>query len=112
MARLIIAALAAAVAMHANAAQPYESTYATPAATATLIRDATILTGTGARLDGSDLLIADGRIAAIGADLSAPPGALVIDALDQWVTPGLIDVHSHLGVYASPGADAHNDSNE
>jgi imidazolonepropionase-like amidohydrolase len=100
MSRLIIAALAAAAAMHANAAVP------------TLIRDATIFTGTGARLDGADLLLVDGRIAAVGADLPAPQGALVIDARDKWVTPGLIDVHSHLGVYASPGVNAHNDGNE
>jgi imidazolonepropionase-like amidohydrolase len=100
MPRLIIAALAAAVAMHANAAAPV------------LIRDATILTGTGARLDGADLLLVDGRIAAIGADLNVPQATLVIDARDKWVTPGLIDVHSHLGVYASPGVSAHNDGNE
>jgi imidazolonepropionase-like amidohydrolase len=90
---------------------PYPSTYEPPPSTATLIRGATILTGTGARLEG-DILMADGRIAAVGPNLSAPDGARVIDAKGRWVTPGLIDVHSHLGVYPSPGVNAHNDGNE
>ena len=36
----------------------------------------------------------------------------MIDADGRWITPGLIDVHSHLGVYPSPGAKAHSDGNE
>ena len=91
---------------------PYPSTYQAGAATATLIRGATVLTGTGTRLDNADVLIANGRIEAVGPSLSAPAGARVIDASGRWVTPGLIDVHSHLGVYATPGVDAHSDGNE
>ncbi|HEX2252506.1 MAG TPA: amidohydrolase [Thermoanaerobaculia bacterium] len=78
----------------------------------TLITGATVLTGTGERIDGGSVLLADGRIAAVGRDLQAPSGARVVDAAGKWVTPGLIDVHSHLGVYASPGVDAHSDGNE
>jgi len=77
-----------------------------------LIRHATVLTGTGERLDDADVLIVDGSIEAVGRNLAAPVGATEIDARDRWVTPGLIDVHSHLGVYASPGVDAHSDGNE
>jgi imidazolonepropionase-like amidohydrolase len=77
----------------------------------TLIRNAVILDGTGQRIDGSDLLLQDGRIAAIGPGLAAD-GAEIIDAQGRWVTPGLIDVHSHLGVYASPAVNAHQDGNE
>ena len=91
---------------------PYPSTYRAGAATATLIRGATVLTGTGTRLDNADVLIANGRIEAVGPSLNAPAGARVIDASGRWVTPGLIDVHSHLGVYPTPGVDAHNDGNE
>ncbi|HUG03349.1 MAG TPA: amidohydrolase [Steroidobacteraceae bacterium] len=92
---------------------PYSSTYQAGASGAPiLIRNATILTGTGTRLDGGDLLIENGRIAAIGSKLTAPDGAAVIDANGRWVTPGLIDVHSHLGVYPSPSINAHSDGNE
>jgi imidazolonepropionase-like amidohydrolase len=93
-------------------ANPYPSTYQAAAAPATLIRGATVLTGTGARLDNSDVLIANGRIEAVGQNLNAPAGARVIEASGRWVTPGLIDVHSHLGVYASPGVNASGDGNE
>jgi len=94
------------------AALPFPSTYAPPPQAPTLIRHATVLTGTGERLDDADVLIVDGRIAAVGRGLTAPAGATGIDARDRWVTPGLIDVHSHLGVYSSPGVDAHSDGNE
>jgi imidazolonepropionase-like amidohydrolase len=94
------------------AAQPYPSTYRAPQAPPVLIRSATVLTGTGSRLDGADVLIVDGRISAVGAGLTAPEGAQVIEASGRWVTPGLIDVHSHLGVYPSPAVRAHSDGNE
>jgi imidazolonepropionase-like amidohydrolase len=96
----------------APARAPFASTYHAPASGATLIRDATVLTGTGERIDGGDVLLEDGRIKAVGPALAAPAGAQVIDASGRWVTPGLIDVHSHLGVYASPGTDAADDGNE
>ena len=103
---------AEAVAVPAAPANPYPSTYQPAAAPATLIRGATVLTGTGARLDNADVLISNNRIEAVGQNLNAPAGARVIDASGRWVTPGLIDVHSHLGVYASPGVNASSDGNE
>ena len=90
----------------------YPSTYEPGPHPPTLIRDATVLTGTGARLDEADVLMIDGKIAAVGKDLDAPEDARVIDARGRWVTPGLIDVHSHLGVYPSPSVTAHSDGNE
>ncbi|MCD9033707.1 amidohydrolase [Luteimonas sp. Y-2-2-4F] len=91
---------------------PYPSTYRPIAGPPVLIRGATVLTGTGERLDGADVLMVDGRIEAVGAGLEAPAGASVVDGTGKWVTPGLIDVHSHLGVYPSPGVRAHSDGNE
>lgn len=90
---------------------PYPSTYEPRRSEPLLIINATILTGTGARLDGADLRIEDGRIKDVGLALPRA-GARVIDAEGRWVTPGLIDVHSHLGVYPSPGLNAHSDGNE
>jgi imidazolonepropionase-like amidohydrolase len=91
---------------------PFPSTYTPAASGATLIRHATVLTGTGTRIDNADVLIVAGKIEAVGSNLSLPAGGTQIDAKDRWVTPGLIDVHSHLGVYASPGVTAHSDGNE
>ena len=54
----------------------------------------------------------DGKIAGVGENLEAPDGATVIDGAGKWVTPGIIDVHSHLGVYPSPMADSLSDGNE
>ena len=48
----------------------------------------------------------------MGRDLAAPDGAIVIDGTGKWVTPGIIDVHSHLGDYPSPAVTAHSDGNE
>jgi len=93
-------------------ADPFPSTYAPVASAPVLLRNATVLTGTGERLEGADVLLRDGRIAAVGTGLEAPEGARVVDATGRWVTPGLIDVHSHLGVYPSPGVTAHEDGNE
>jgi imidazolonepropionase-like amidohydrolase len=105
-------AATAVIAAGAQAADdPFPSTYQPAASQPTLIRNATVLDGTGRRLDGADVLMRDGRIVAVGAAL-AGDDASVIDARGRWVTPGLIDVHSHLGVYSRPDVNAHQDGNE
>ena len=91
---------------------PYASTYRAIAAGPVLIRNATVLTGTGARLDGADVLMRAGKVVAVGVGLDAPADATRVDGSGKWITPGLIDVHSHLGVYSSPGVNAHSDGNE
>ncbi|TVP44039.1 MAG: amidohydrolase [Gemmatimonadales bacterium] len=91
---------------------PFPSTYRAFPSTPTLIRDATILTGTGEIIEGGAILLRDGRIAEVGRDVAAPAGATIIDGSGMWVTPGIIDTHSHLGVYASPGVAANADGNE
>ncbi|NJD32204.1 MAG: amidohydrolase [Gammaproteobacteria bacterium] len=105
------AALAACAGPALAADEPYPSTYQSHPGPPTLIRNAIVLDGTGRRLDGADVLMRDGKIVAVGPGLDAA-GATVVDARGRWVTPGLIDVHSHLGVYASPGVNATQDGNE
>jgi imidazolonepropionase-like amidohydrolase len=63
-----------------------------------LIRNATILTVTHGTLEKGDILIKDGKIAAVGSGLQAPADALVIDASGQFVMPGIIDCHSHIAI--------------
>ncbi|MBT8081064.1 MAG: amidohydrolase [Gammaproteobacteria bacterium] len=93
------------------ASTPFESRYEPLPSGTTLITGATVLTGAGERLDDADILIENGRITAVGSDLGAD-GADVVDAAGKWVTPGIIDVHSHRGVYSSPGTESHSDGNE
>ena len=134
--RIVAAALAAALAVgcagHESEAQsasaqnkasatprysppddPYPSTYRVYPGTLTAITGATIFDGEGGRIDNGTIVLADGRIHAVGgADTPIPEGAVRIDGAGRWVTPGVIDVHSHLGDYPSPGVEAHSDGNE
>jgi imidazolonepropionase-like amidohydrolase len=78
-----------------------------------VIRNATVLTATGKKLENASIYVKDGRIEGLGDKaLSVPQGIKEVDGTGKFVTPGLIDAHSHLGVYASPGVDAHDDGNE
>lgn len=106
----LLVALAGAAA--ASPGEPYASTYQPIRSAPVLIRQATVLDGDGQKLENADVLMQDGRIAAVGTGLKAPEGASVVDGHGKWVTPGIIDVHSHLGVYASPGVSANEDGNE
>src|SRR5437667_6431335 len=91
----------------------YPSTYVRHPNPPVLIRNATIMTATGQEISNGSILLKDGRIVAVGAKVDAPPpGAVVVDGTGKYVTPGLIDDHSHLGVYAAPGTDAESDGNE
>lgn len=78
------------------------------------ITGATLLLGTGARIEGGTIVLSGGRISAVGrsADVAVPAGARVIDGRGKFVTPGLIDTHSHMGVYAVPHTQATADGNE
>jgi imidazolonepropionase-like amidohydrolase len=72
-----------------------------PAPAVTVIRNATILTVANGTIPKGSILIRDGRIAAVGPDLSVPTGATVIDADGRFVMPGIIDAHSHIAVEGS-----------
>src|SRR5215472_15140467 len=60
-------------------AQLYPSTYRVPSSPPTLIRHATVLTGTGTRLNGADVLIVNGTIQSVGPNLQPPPQTRIID---------------------------------
>ncbi|MFQ5414618.1 MAG: amidohydrolase family protein [Phycisphaerae bacterium] len=62
-----------------------------------LIRNATVIPVTAPTLHDASILIRDGRIEAVGADIAAPEGVTVIDATGRFVIPGFVDAHSHLG---------------
>jgi imidazolonepropionase-like amidohydrolase len=94
------------------AEQPFQSTYKPLPSRATLIRNATILTAAGPVIQNGSVLMQNGKIAAVGTSVSAPADVVVVDATGKWVTPGIIDTHSHLGVYSSPGITALSDGNE
>jgi len=81
---------------------PFLSTYRPLPRQDTLIVHATILDGAGGRIDGGSVLVRDGRVAAISAGTIDSHGAKVIDAHGRWLTPGIIDVHSHDGTYVVP----------
>ena len=91
---------------------PFPSTYALPASRPTAIVGANILTGTGQFVRNGTVLMRDGKIEAVGEGLAAPAGYDVIQAQGRWVTPGVIDAHSHLGVYPAPSVAALSDGNE
>ncbi|HTS89577.1 MAG TPA: amidohydrolase [Gemmatimonadales bacterium] len=90
----------------------YPSTYHRHSNSPVFIRNATILTAAGPELTHASIAFRDGRIVAVGADLTPDPDATVIDGTGKFVTPGIIDVHSHIGVYSAPGTFAESDGNE
>lgn len=92
---------------------PYPSTYHAYAGRPTAVRGVTIFDGEGGRIDNGVALFADGKVVSIGGpDTAIPAGYDVVDGSGKYLTPGVIDIHSHLGVYPSPSVDAHSDGNE
>ena len=92
--------------------EAFKSTYSPLPSTMTAITGATILDGLGGTLEDATILMDGGKIMAVGTGISIPGGATVIDGKGKWITPGIIDNHSHLGVYPSPGTQSHSDGNE
>ena len=90
----------------------YPSTYRRRPNPPVLIRNATVLTAAGPELRNASVLFQDGTIVAVGGTVQAPANATVVDGSGKWVTPGIIDTHSHIGVYAAPGTQAEGDGNE
>ena len=94
-------------------ADPYPSTYKPYPSTPTAIRGATIYDGEGGRIERGVVFMSGGKVTAVGGpDTPIPDGTTIIDGTGKWVTPGVIDIHSHLGDYPSPQVEALSDGNE
>ncbi|HZV84305.1 MAG TPA: amidohydrolase [Brevundimonas sp.] len=92
---------------------PFPSTYRGLPRENMAIVGGTVFTGAGQRIENGVVILTDGRVTAVGgADTAVPGGHRVVDARGRFVTPGIIDVHSHLGVYPSPGVSGMSDGNE
>ncbi len=76
------------------------------------IKGGKVLTITQGIIEGGTVLIEDGKIRAVGKDIAIPRGGEVVDATGKWVTPGLIDAHSHVAIFGEPMVEATNDGNE
>ncbi len=92
---------------------PFPSTYRGLPRENMAIVGGTVFTGAGQRIDNGVVIVTDGRVAAVGGPSTAiPAGHRRVDAAGRFVTPGVIDTHSHLGVYPSPGVQGMSDGNE
>ena len=89
----------------------YASTYKPLAPENIVIRNATVFDGNGNKFQNFDVHFSDGKIQAIGLRLVAD-GAQEIDGTGKFVTPGIIDNHSHMGVYPAPSVRTSSDGNE
>ncbi|TRD11263.1 amidohydrolase [Erythrobacter insulae] len=91
---------------------PFPSTYSAYPGAPTALVGATVYDGAGNRIEGGTVLFRDGKVEAVGGSDLSTAGYTVLDGSGKFVTPGIIDIHSHLGDYPSPGVDAHSDGNE
>ena len=90
---------------------PFESNYKPLASERTLIKSVNLYEGLGNEYSNFDVLIDNGIIEEIGKDI-VDGDATIIDAKGKWLTPGIIDIHSHMGVYPAPGVRTSSDGNE
>jgi imidazolonepropionase-like amidohydrolase len=88
----------------------------TPSATAgpIVFRGARLCTAAGKPIANGILIVDKGKIIAVGpADaVKVPAGATVRDVHGKTIIPGLVDTHSHIGIYPRPAVKAHQDGNE
>ncbi len=91
---------------------PFASTYQRYPGRPTALVGATVYDGAGGVIEGGTVLFRDGEVVGVGGSDLSTEGYDVIDASGKFVTPGIIDIHSHLGDYPTPSVDAHSDGNE
>ncbi|MEP3465318.1 MAG: amidohydrolase, partial [Parasphingorhabdus sp.] len=91
----------------------FPSTYQAYPSAPTAITGVTIYDGEGSRIDNGTVFMSGGKIESVsGPDTPIPADITVVDGTGKYVTPGIIDVHSHLGDYPTPSVPAHSDGNE
>ncbi|MGB7408755.1 MAG: amidohydrolase [Pontixanthobacter sp.] len=95
-----------------SAAAPFASTYTPYPGTPTALVGATVYDGKGGGIANGTVLFENGKVVSVGDASLSTAGYTVIDGTGKFVTPGIIDIHSHLGDYPSPSVDAHADGNE
>jgi len=92
---------------------PFPSTYKAYPGVATAIRNVTVYDGEGGKIDNGVVFMSGGKITSVGGpDTAIPAGVNMLDGTGKFVTPGIIDIHSHLGDYPTPSVEAHSDGNE
>ena len=90
--------LVTAICLLAFASLPSLVLAQTPPARDVLIKNATVMTVTHGNIKNGSVYIKDGKIAAVGEAVNAPPSAQVIDAQGKYLTPGIVDSHSHIAL--------------
>ena len=77
-------------------------------------RGATVLTVSHGEINDADFIVHDGKFLAVGkrGEVAVPAGARIHDVSGKVVIPGLVDTHSHIGIYPRPAVEAHQDGNE
>jgi imidazolonepropionase-like amidohydrolase len=90
----------------------FQSTYQPEESGEFVIVGATVLTGAGQEYELGEVWVSNNKIVQSGVNLSYPIGIKKIDAKGKWITPGIIDIHSHMGVYPSPSLRSNSDGNE
>ena len=92
---------------------PYPSTYTPYPNIATAITTVTLFDGEGGKIDNATIFMSGGKIVSVGGpDTPIPADIAVFDGTGKFVTPGIVDIHSHLGDYPTPSVAAHQDGNE
>jgi len=91
---------------------PFPSTYKPYPGRPTALVGATVYDGKGGRIDNGTVLFRDGKVVEIGDASLSTEGYDRIDGTGKFVTPGVIDIHSHLGDYPTPAVEANSDGNE
>ena len=92
--------------------EPFESTYYPLPQSNILFKGGNIYDGDGNEFLNTDVIISNGVIVAIGEDLPVSEDTIIKDVTGKWITPGIIDIHSHMGVYPAPGVSTSSDGNE